>query len=69
MQNNRPNRKRPYGAQVMLTYEERKELHHNAARRNMTLSEYIRYMTIGRRDDLAKNEDKELEKNLNDPKV
>ena len=46
----------------MLTYEERKELHHNAARRNMTLSEYIRYMTIGRRDDLAKNEDKELEK-------
>lgn len=51
----KPKRKRPYSAQMMVTLKERQELKRNAARRNMTISGYMRYMTLGTKDDWSEN--------------
>lgn len=48
----KPNRKRPYGVQVRFTLAEKIKLKKNAERRNMTVSSFVRYLTIGVLDNL-----------------
>ena len=52
MARKKPNRKRPYGVQVRFTMAEKIKLKKNAERRNMTVSSFIRYLTIGVLDNI-----------------